>query len=498
MFVVQVDFCDGISQPEAVFIRRLFARIGTRETSHLILDGVAKLNYELAIYRGIGGKFYCKAIPIGSEMLPHFPWEKEYEGLAEIKIGPVIVNIVVVPAEKAQRYLSDETFDLLQELKDIGIRDREVYPALFSISEPQVAISLSGVKDFFIGKSRKCLFRADKFLSNSEYALVRIKEEGVFEIRDLDAQEGTCVNGINVSRPKILEPKDRISFSTGVELVYLNSPKDLMDLSEELPEVFMASGTASKRNLRTISGPVKPNLLPVHIGQTISIGRDATHNVWIDAPFISRLHCSIYVEKEGYSITDFSTNGVAIEGRKIGKGNTEFFPLGKILISFGHGTSMCLSELDDSGFKEFLFNSEMNPKEYSHDRGVVPEPIVPGPELEEPVIERKEDLVIVNQTLDRQPLDRLVENIEVKNDRAVEEPSVNFSSFEEYQKRSIRLMEESGANFLSSTEISFDEINNREFPVRIGLSRFLPQVFIGLLILIILVFFVVLGLNLIH
>jgi hypothetical protein len=72
-------------------------------------------------------------------------------------------------------------------------------------------------------------------------------------------------------------------------------------------------------------------------------------------------------------------------------------------------------------------------------------------------------------------------------------------TFTEYQRRTLRQMEESGNyEMLSAPFIAGSKLEDREeVPIQIGLSRFLPQVFIGMLIIILSIIFVVIAKNII-
>ena len=64
MFVLEISFQDGVSQPEMVFVRRPQALIGSSDYAHVVIEDMASLGYQLRLVKDIGRSFRCK--PVGS------------------------------------------------------------------------------------------------------------------------------------------------------------------------------------------------------------------------------------------------------------------------------------------------------------------------------------------------------------------------------------------------------------------------------------------------
>ena len=72
--------------------------------------------------------------------------------------------------------------------------------------------------------------------------------------------------------------------------------------------------------LRIAAGPMAGTIIPIHDGETLFIGRDATMSqIILDEGYtsISRRHCSItyYADAGEYIVTDLSSNGTFLEIR---------------------------------------------------------------------------------------------------------------------------------------------------------------------------------------
>lgn len=484
MFVIQVDFKDGVNQVESAYINRLFVKIGTTESSHLILDGVRALPYQLGIIRGLGDTFTCKALWIEQGKKQELSWEKEYSHSAHISLPDVHVYITSIPGFIAQKVRSDDlSYRLLTEMLRTNENTKSIFPAFISSQSPRVSLSVGGVDELRIGNTRSCLLRIDSFREKKEYAKVSQSAAG-FELENIHSRDVIKVNNNVISSKVLLGPRDRIHFSCGVEVIYVTSEEDLRALSDELPDFLTSLKGGLRRNMRAIGGPISPTVVPLHVGQTVSIGRDPGHNMWIDAPFISRLHCSIYVEEDGYVCSDFSTNGVEVNGKKLTKGMQERFPNAVMHISFGHGTGVLISDFDENAAREYLreLNSKDQKKVEAEDENhFVVEGDLPGESSEKVSSSEYEEADSISQ------LDQ--EEVDFEKNEAMD------TQFEEYQKRSLRILEESGAQFLA---VDVPEEEREEFPIRIGYTKYLPQIFITGLILVIVVFLIILATNLVR
>lgn len=493
MFVVQVDFSDGVTQVETVFVSRLFLRVGTSDNSHLILEGVKKLPYEIAIIRGLGDDFTCKAIWSDPASKVDFDWEKQHHLKAEIRISNVSVVVNAISAAVAQHVMRSR--DQSSALKDLELASSlgdGVYPAFISTKSPRVCLSVPGVDQIFIGNTRNCFLRFETFREKKEFARISKVSLGMLEIVKIHPQEVIKVNNNIISDRLVLNPRDRISFSSGPELVFLTSEDDLQALSDELPDFVSFLKTEHRRNLRSIAGPITPGFLPLSVGQTISIGRDPGHNVWIDAPFISRLHCTIHVEQEGYVFTDFSSNGIEINGKKLIKGKQEFFPNSIIELSFGYGTSILISDYDEKAAKEYLKSSESNTVLSRLSEETLSEDLENN--------KAKEDSVVTNNYREDVALEREWES-EKNESLGVTEAILKSKSqesnmdFDEFQRKSLKIHEDLGDQFFAD---DYPGEIKEESPIRVGFSKYLPQIFIATLIFVIAAFLIILATNFIR
>jgi pSer/pThr/pTyr-binding forkhead associated (FHA) protein len=234
--------------------------------------------------------------------------------------------------------------------------EQKNFPAIYSIVEPRIAASISDIPVCYIGRSRECHFRLDHPSLQLRHAVIR-KSDGTYILESLVNDNSISVNGRPLGNgTRILNGGDRVEILPSIKFVFLNQKDDLENIIDEVPieKCFLSSETRHHR-LRVLSGLVTPQSSVLKEGQTISIGRDPVHPVWINAAFISRLHLTITVYKDKYGITDCSSNGSIVNGTKLQSHQETFFPhTAPVAIFLGPDTELVLSDLDNKKYAEWL------------------------------------------------------------------------------------------------------------------------------------------------
>ncbi len=454
MFAVQVRFLDSKEPPENVILRRLYATIGSRESCHLIIDGVDDLPWELRIRRGIGTRFFLQKVEIHGDKIV-IKEECEYVTFGTVVFDDMEFFIYCIDTQVAKLYLNHSESQLDTIPPSFLTVSSELFPVLYCVSEPKVGLSICSLEKLYIGRSRSCLFRLEqKDLLAEHLEFTHVGH--CWYVGPTSSESSFSLNGRSISEKSILKSGDRIVVG-GSEILFLDSEIDLNRFSDEVGYSLSEKSSLRSGYLNIEEGPDAPKSIPLVENKAFTIGRDPSHSLWIDKYFISRLHCTIVPRADSLEITDFSSNGTSVNGRKLVKDNVSIFKESSIKIILGPGIK--LRYVSGSSASNAVDNVSELDLEYDGVSSGVPE------------IEHK-----------------IIESIDSNTD-----------SFADYQKKTIRQMEESSGNravsspFLSETSMD----NFTEVPIQIGLSRFLPQVFIGALILVLSIVFVLLARNII-
>ena len=442
-----------------MILRRLYATIGSRESCHLIIDGADDLPWELRIRRGIGTRFFLQKVEIsGSKVV--VKEECEYVTFGTVAFDDMEFFIYCIDIQVSKAYLEQPNSQLNSIPSSFLNVSSDLFPVLYSVVEPKVALSISSLEKLFIGSSRQCMFRLENRellpehlqLSNSDHDWYAspVTKESKFSL-----------NGRIVNEKSILRSGDRLTIGSS-ELLYLNSEMDLNRFSEEVGYSLSEKSSLRSGYLSIEEGPDAPKSIPMVENKTFTIGRDPSYSLWIDKYFISRLHCTLVPRSDSLEVTDFSSNGTSVNGRKLLKDTVSIFKEPTVEIVLGPGVRL-----------RYNSGSTGSDQQWSRDA-----------ELEAPLEIEKISLEESNpiSNLDKQ-----------------DELETHSRTFADYQKKTLRQMEENSSyGTTSSPFLSEGSIENlTEVPIQVGLSRFIPQVFIAALILILCVVFVIVARNII-
>jgi pSer/pThr/pTyr-binding forkhead associated (FHA) protein len=152
-------------------------------------------------------------------------------------------------------------------------------------------------------------------------ALISLASDGVATVRSLGAPGSVLVNGVQVGQqPAPLLHGDRMVLD-GCELRFadeaqlgetIDFPIASVDSQIATPTPGAAEARTDGRLLSLVDGreyPVGPGGL--------SIGRDASCDLVITSPEVSRRHAEIRSAPKGFALLDRSTNGVLVNGKRV-------------------------------------------------------------------------------------------------------------------------------------------------------------------------------------
>ncbi|MGL5195574.1 MAG: FHA domain-containing protein, partial [Chroococcales cyanobacterium] len=117
-----------------------------------------------------------------------------------------------------------------------------------------------------------------------------------YHIYDGDGQHPST-NGLFIDRTRIT-PQEGFLLRDGTQIRIGQNPKDQILLTYINPASAGAPPTVRSLSLA---------------GRSVVLGRDPSCNLQLDAPIVSRRHAII----DNYTITDYSTNGVFVNGQRV-------------------------------------------------------------------------------------------------------------------------------------------------------------------------------------
>lgn len=444
MFAVQVRFLDSKEQPETVVLRRLYAVIGSQEHCHLIIDSSVELPWELRIRRAIGSNFFLEKVRLDSESPAE---ECEYNSFATVVVGDMEFFIYCIDPQVALDIADQQDLSLEKlGLQFVGMSS-DFYPAFYSVSSPKVGLSIGSLNSLYIGKSRRCLFRVeDKDVAGEAFQVTRKGKNLV--LKSIDPIQDFVVNSRKVESEHLLRGGDRILFSS-TEILFLEEEDDFNKFCDDIGYSILQSDNHRSGYLTVEDGPNLNKSYPLVENRAFTIGRDPSQSLWIDKYFISRLHCTLMPRVGSLEIIDYSSNGTEVNSVKLEKARPYVFRDKTLDIVLGPGVKLA------------YVNGSTATHRTATGQRQIPEEV-------------RED------SLDTD----LSEEVEA-------------TSFSHYQKIKLRQIEEYGSSFgvtspfLSSTEVEAME----EGPLQVGWSRFLPQIFIGIVIIALSVVFIFLAKN---
>ncbi len=139
-----------------------------------------------------------------------------------------------------------------------------------------------------------------------QHADIYVNNLGEAFISDLNSSNGTYVNGQKITTPSKLFIGAAINIGDNF-IEILKSAIDAMNIDnkQKILDLYLAKQGDAKAH---------------HVSKTINIGRDATNEVVLNHPHVSRFHATIEISEKGTFIKDLnSTNGTYVDGVMVSK-----------------------------------------------------------------------------------------------------------------------------------------------------------------------------------
>ncbi|MBX7137398.1 MAG: FHA domain-containing protein [Oligoflexia bacterium] len=353
MFALEIDFRDGISDPETIFVRRPHALVGASDYAHVVVEDMKELGYQIRLTRDLGRSFRCRLVsnePV--EAAAHL--EGLYEGEALLDTGSVKLRITALDTDLV--FKDGETPDSAgaRILRQACAAGSPTFPALVVAGSFPLVISFSEEQPLYLGRSKQCVVRFDSSEISARHARMGF-ENGKFWIEDLGSTNGTFVNQQQVSGRVNVEPGAPVTLGREISIAGVTSPQELAQaLHAEEPRIDRNAPLANRFPvLISTSEVARPARMVLSAGATVTIGRDPSSDMWIGAPHVSRKHCAVFLHDNGtLSVTDHSTNGTAYTGGVLKRGSSIQVRERPEILDLGSGVTVavCLNEEQERVF----------------------------------------------------------------------------------------------------------------------------------------------------
>ncbi|MGA1190672.1 MAG: FHA domain-containing protein [Bdellovibrionota bacterium] len=356
MFSLEIDFNDGDGGTETVFVRRHHAVIGASDYSHVLIDELAALPYELHLYRGIGRGFRTQPVVSNSHLRVETPayLDREYQGEACLQLGSIELTITALDLDLC--VMKGDALDKVaaQILQRACEKRAPHFPALTVSGEVPMTVSFSPDLPLSIGRDRDNALRLDAPDVSARHANISY-EDGRFFIEDVGSTNGTYVGAQQISgRSQLPIGKPVIIGRTVV--AYAVDKEEQVVVARETAEVDLRALPEERYPLlMSLSEVVRPQKLLIQEGKPLRIGRDPSSDLWLGAPHVSRKHSTIeYISSQDILVTDLSMNGLAYDGGVLTQGETVHLESSPCVLNFGGGitVAICFSEEHEQQFVE--------------------------------------------------------------------------------------------------------------------------------------------------
>jgi len=356
MFALEIYFSDQTLSPETVLIRRPSAIVGGEEFAHVVLDDMVGLNYQVRVVRGIGRSF--SVLPVGAgvdEVAERI--SGTFYGSATIDLG--VVSLCFTSLDLDCCIWGTEASDRagVRVLQASCKKPSPHYPALVIRGLYSPVISIPADVPVFAGRAKDCLMRFDSADISQLHAKVGYQDGG-FWVEDLGSTNGTFIEGAQVSSRQELQAGQMVHLGREVAFTGVVSDQQLEWVlnSQDNQAVRTLSDTARYPIVISVCEVARPTRVTMPVGTTLLIGRDPTSDMWLGAPHISRKHAALCLREDGQvEVYDYSTNGILLNDKVIGRGNTAVVESGKaVVLDLGAAVTVgvCFNDDQEGRFVE--------------------------------------------------------------------------------------------------------------------------------------------------
>lgn len=385
MFAIEIGFPDSPSAPEMLFVKRHFLTIGSADKNHVVVEDLSESNAVVKLTRTIERKFRCEVNYPGKA-----PESAVYDGSAAITVGEVSFFLVALDIDLLPKESESPDKAGVRLIRSATGKLAPHFPALVVPQNPSIVVSFHEGQSVDIGRGRQAQLRLDTTDISALHARVGF-ENGLFWVEDLGSTNGTFVGSNQISGRVNVDPGAPIQLGSETVIFGVSSTEELKELGgsgateiEQRPPTLQRSAFPALLSLSDVARPARVLMIP---GNILKVGRDPSCDMWIGAPHISRVHCTIQLQDDGVVIVrDQSTNGTSVDGKILRKG--DFLEANKEpkVLELGGGVTiaLCFSVEDEQRFSAVggsgeAFSRVAANQELPASQEVVNEPTVSSP-----------------------------------------------------------------------------------------------------------------------
>ncbi len=323
MFALEIEFSDGISLPETIFLRRTSAILGSSETAHVFIESQSNLP-DIRITRGLGREFRSDVVRRPSDadnITSPSGLTGTFTNRGEIQFGGVLIRIIALDVDLILE--GDEAPDVaaIRVLRTALNYDSPLYPAISVLGGAPVLLSFSPRSPIKLGRARSCLLRFESSDVSAEHVQIGC-DDGQCWVEDLGSTNGTLVSGEKISERTPITADSVISIGSEITFSLLLRPEDMSRLQNR-PSVQAPPQRRQAKYPVIFSNDdnVRPSRFVLTGTGKLTVGRDPANDIWINAPHISRCHLQFEWTDDGrMRVLDESSNGTSLEGDRLERG----------------------------------------------------------------------------------------------------------------------------------------------------------------------------------
>lgn len=356
MFALEINFNDGVSHPETIFVRRPQALIGASDYAHVVVEDMRDLDYQIRLVRDLGRKFRCKPVMARAEAAPPAFCDEVYEGMATLDLGTVRLHITAIDCDLVLKENEAPDRAGVRVLRQAYRTPSPIFPAVVVRGAQPLIMSFVPEQPIYIGRSKQCALRLDSADISARHARMGF-ESGEFWVEDLGSTNGTFVNNQQISGRVNVGAGAPIVLGREISIFGVTAEEQIGRAVQAAPTVATRRPepeTASYPALVSLSQVARPARLLLKPGTKVDIGRDPRSDIWLGAPHISRLHCAVTMTDTGsIAVSDHSTNGTAYDGGVLQKGDLLTVGSTPRVFDFGGGVTvaLCFNQSEEETFR---------------------------------------------------------------------------------------------------------------------------------------------------
>jgi len=361
MFALEINFQDGVSPPEIVFLRRPQGLVGSSDSAHVVVEDMRELNFQLRLVRELGRRFRCKPIGLNDAVQIPSVLEGSYDGECTLDLGPLRFHVTALDSDLVLKDGEPPDRAGVRIVRRSCSSPGPVFPAVVVRGVPPMVMSFAPDQPIYIGRAKACVLRIDSAEISAKHARMGF-ESGEFWIEDLGSTNGTYVNHQQISGRISVPPGAIITLGREVSIAGVTSEDQISKVTRGLGEVQKRPAVQERRYpvLISVSEVARPARFVLAPGVSVTIGRDPSSDLWLGAPHVSRKHCSVALSKTGQvSVIDSSTNGTAFDSGVLHKGDVLEVGTTPRVLDFGSGVTVaiCFNDEQEKTFTAALGSS---------------------------------------------------------------------------------------------------------------------------------------------